>query len=49
MRIQIGAKNLFNVTQVGNVVQTGGVHGSSNGGLNIGMGRTFFIQCNLNL
>ncbi len=49
IRIQVGAKNLFNVTQVGNLLQTGGVHSSSNGGLNIGMGRTFFIQCNLNL
>lgn len=49
IRIQGGAKNLFNITQVGNIAQTGGVHGSSNAGLNVGMGRTFFIQCNLNL
>ena len=49
LRIQGGAKNIFNITQVGSIAQTGGVHGSSNAGLNIGMGRTIFIQCNINL
>ncbi len=47
--LQGGCKNLFNVRQINTTLQTGGVHGSGNSGINIGTGRTIFAQCIINL
>jgi outer membrane receptor for ferrienterochelin and colicins len=47
LQIQFGAKNLFNVSQIQNAAaNSGGIHGST-GGINIAMGRNYFVQCSL--
>jgi outer membrane receptor for ferrienterochelin and colicins len=49
IHIQLGVKNLFNVTQLQhNSGIVSGIHQNA-GGLNIAMGRNIFIQCTLNL
>ncbi len=48
LQLQLGGKNLFNVTQIQNTAAGGGIH-TSQGGLNIGMGRNLFVQCIFNL
>ncbi len=46
VQLQIGAKNLWGVSQIQNMAPSGGIHGSS-GGINIAMGRNYFVQCTL--
>ncbi len=48
-QIQWGLKNLFNVTQLLASAQTGGIHSNNNGGVNLGMGRIYFVQLTVNL
>ena len=45
--LQVGCKNLLNVTQIAGGVVSGGVHSSSNGISNVGMGRNYFVSLNL--
>ena len=47
--MQLGVRNIFNVSQIQNTAPTGGVHASGGGGINIAMGRNFFVQCTVNL
>ncbi len=46
LQFQVGAKNIFGVSQIQNMAPSGGIHGSS-GGINIAMGRNYFVQCTL--
>lgn len=48
IQLQLGVKNLFNVSQIQNAAPNGGIH-SATGGINIAMGRNVFLQCSLNL
>jgi outer membrane receptor for ferrienterochelin and colicins len=47
--LQLGVKNLFNVSQIQNTAPNSGVHATATGGINIAMGRNLFLQCTVNL
>lgn len=47
--MQLGVKNLFNVSQIQNTAPNMGVHAAATGGINIAMGRNLFLQCTVNL
>lgn len=47
--LQLGVKNLFNVSQIQNTAPNTGVHAAATGGINIAMGRNLFLQCTVNL
>jgi len=47
--LQLGVKNIFNVTQIQNTAPNSGVHASGGSGVNIALGRNLFIQCTVNL
>ncbi len=50
LKIQLGCKNLFNVTSLTATGTTsGGIHGSGNSGVNIAPGRNIFINLTLTL
>jgi len=49
MAVQMGVKNIFNVTQIQNTAPNSGVHASGGSGVNIALGRNLFIQCTVNL
>lgn len=48
LEVQVGCKNIFNVRQIASTAPATGVH-SSGGPLNITPGRSFFINCRVNL
>lgn len=49
LSMQLGIKNLFNVSQIQNTAPNMGVHAAATGGINIAMGRNLFLQCTVNL
>ena len=49
MAVQMGVKNIFNVTQIQNTAPNSGVHASGGSGVNIALGRNLFIRCTVNL
>ncbi len=48
VNLSIGAKNLFDVTNI-NGYSTGGAHSSGSNSISVGMGRTYFIKLDINI